>query len=448
MSISIASRRNRQPRRRFRPASLPRPCRWPSSPAAGKSDEARWLVGLPADVIRARAAILDLARGRALVPDGLVAGGMVDVACGGRRLPTYLDAQSLATVAIVPPSCAPVAISTEVPGTVRVPLSSGETIVRVPSAEGHFAEGVRVDARQALTVREIIARHQAAAARQRRAVQQLISTGTMTLTFEAPAFPAPMAITSQVSIYTAADATDIEQRDIRVNGIAFAGGRVPRLPLIEPERVASPPLAIALTDLYTYRLAGEDTVAGVRCYAVAFTPVDRKRALFSGTAWIASGQLRDGQSLGSANGTARADRLVGADRRVQPGRGRSLAAGPLGGPSALRGRRLPHSDPSRARHRSSRREPSGLHRAPAPGVRVGRGDAARHAAGISLPAPRAGTGNREWLDARHRSRRPSGSASGAGIAARPHGGAGRHRRSQHQHAAAVCRSQLRRLQSV
>ena len=176
----------------------------------------------------------------------------------------------------------------QIPGTVRLALSSGETIVRVPSAEGHFAEGVRVDARQALTVREIIARHQAAAARQRRAVQQLISTGTMTLTFEAPSFPAPMAITSQATIYTAADATDIEQRDIRVNGIAFAGGRVPRLPLIEPERVASPPLAIALTDVYNYRLEGEAIAGGVRCYTVGFSPIDTRRPLFSGTAWIAS----------------------------------------------------------------------------------------------------------------------------------------------------------------
>ena len=258
------------------------------TPAAGKADAARWIVALPSDVVRARDALRDLARSSAVVPAGLVPGGMVDVRCAGRRLATYLDAQSLATVAIVPASCAPVTISPEVAGTVRVPLSSGETIVGVPSAEGHFAEGVRVDARQTLTVREIIARHQAAAARQRRAVQQLISTGTMTLTFEAPSFPAPMAITSQAIIYTAADATDIEQRDIRVNGIGFGGGRVPRLPLIEPERVASPPLAIALTDVYAYRLEGEDTVAGVRCYTVAFTPIDGRRPLFSGTAWIAT----------------------------------------------------------------------------------------------------------------------------------------------------------------
>ena len=255
--------------------------------AATRTDTARWMIALPADVVRARDILRDLARSAPLMPAGLVPGGMVDVGCAGRRLTTYLDAESLATVAIAPSSCAPVTISPEVPGTVHVPLSSGETIIRVPSAEGHFAEGVRVDAKQTLTVREIVARHQAAAARQRRAVQQLISTGTMTLTFEAPSFPAPMTIASRAIIYTAADATDIEQRDIRVNGIAFAGGRVPRLPLIEPERVASPPLAIALSDVYTYRLEGETTVAGVRCYAVGFSPVDSGRPLFSGTAWIA-----------------------------------------------------------------------------------------------------------------------------------------------------------------
>ena len=58
---------------------------------------------LPPDVVRARDALRDLSRSSAVVPAGLVAGGMVDVRCAGRRLATYLDAQSLATVAIVPP---------------------------------------------------------------------------------------------------------------------------------------------------------------------------------------------------------------------------------------------------------------------------------------------------------------------------------------------------------
>ena len=72
-----------------------------------------------------------------------------------------------------------------------------------------------------------------------------------------------------------------------MNGIEFRGSGVPRLPIIEPERVVSPPLAITLSDLYRYRLDGEDTRDGVRCYVVAFTPSIENASLFSGRAWIA-----------------------------------------------------------------------------------------------------------------------------------------------------------------
>ena len=271
----------------------------------------------------------------------------------------------------------------------RVPLSSGETVVRVPSAEGRFAEGVRVDARQTLTVREIIARHQAAAARQRRAIQQLISTGTMTLTFEAPSFPAPMAITSRAIIYTAPDATDIEQRDIRVNGIAFAGGRVPRLPLhrARARRVA------AAGDRADRRLflppRGRGHRRGRPLLRRGVRAGRPQAAAVLGHRLDREGQLRDGQSVGRADRAARADCLVRADRRIQPGRGRSLAAGALGGPSALRRRRFPYSDSSRARHRTPGGEPAVVHRAPPPGLCLGCGHAARYAAGVPLPGSRA-----------------------------------------------------------
>ena len=253
-----------------------------SVPATGR----RWAVALPGDPIDAQQALRDLARTAPFLGEGLIAGGMVDVRCGMEPRPTYLDPETLATLAVLPPGCTPT-VAGAPPGIEQVTLSSGESVFRVPAAEGRFAEGVRVSGERRLTVREIVARHQAAAARQRRAVRRQISTGAMTLTFEAPGFPAPMAITSEAVIFTAPDATDIEQRDIRVNGIAFGGGRVPRLPLLEPERVASPPLAISLSDVYAYELDGETTVEGARCYAVRFTPRDRSRPLFAGTAWIA-----------------------------------------------------------------------------------------------------------------------------------------------------------------
>ncbi|MGH9370007.1 MAG: hypothetical protein ACRD15_00580 [Vicinamibacterales bacterium] len=264
-------------------------------PAAGGArplpagDAERWLVDLPDDVIAAVRLLTDVARTALVLREGLIAGGTVDVRCRDVGAATYLDPESLDTVAISR-GCGegPLTITPSVTGVRRVSLSGGDLVVRVPAAEGRFAEGVHVVGARALSVREIIARHQAAAARQRRAVRTRISTGSMTLTFEAPGFPAPMAISSEAVIYAGPDRVEIEQRDVRVNGIAFRGGGVPRLPLLEPERVASPPLAITLTEMYRYTLEGQEDVRGVRCHVVGFQPTDRSRPLFAGRAWIAA----------------------------------------------------------------------------------------------------------------------------------------------------------------
>ena len=252
----------------------------------GAAEATGWIVAAPPDVAAATALLNDVVRAAPLVGDGLVPGGISDVRCGQARWPTYLDPGSLATIAIGDRCSTAATADPAAEGVEQVILSGGETIVRVPAAEGRFAEGVRVTGARALTVREILARHQAAAARQRRAIRRLISSGSMTLTFEAPGFPAPMSVTSRAVIYSAPDAVDIEQRDIRVNGIAFAGGQVPRLPLLEPERVASPPLAIELSDVYAYTLQGRGEVDGVSCYAIGFAPLDKTRSLFAGTVWI------------------------------------------------------------------------------------------------------------------------------------------------------------------
>ncbi len=157
------------------------------------------------------------------------------------------------------------------------------------------AEDVQVIAPRRLTVEEIVARHQAATARQAALIHQSIATGTLTITFEAPGFAAPITISSDTVIYAGSDHTDLEQRSIRVNGVEFHGTGVPRLPIIEPERAAAPPLAITLTNAYRYRLAGEDTVDGRRCYVIAFEPTSAQasrqaagngRSLFRGRAWI------------------------------------------------------------------------------------------------------------------------------------------------------------------
>jgi hypothetical protein len=181
------------------------------------------------------------------------------------------------------------ALSTELTRLVALPAGADPA---QPAAPDRFAAGVEVVGSRSLTVEEIVARHQAAAARQAAFVRSIIATGTLTLSFEAPGFPAPITIGSETTIFTSDGVTEIEQRAIRINGIEFRGSAVPRLPIIEPERVASPPLAIALTDVYRYHLAGRETVGGTLCYVVAFEPDPARKtqetALFRGRAWIAA----------------------------------------------------------------------------------------------------------------------------------------------------------------
>lgn len=244
---------------------------------------------LPADIIEARRIAGDLAASARWLGPALLAGGTADVRCAGQPARTFLDPLTLDTIAIVD-RCPDAGVSVTPPqiGVERVALSNGVLLVRVPSAEGRYAEQVGVGAARQLTVQEILARHQAAVARQRSLVRTVISAGTMTLTFEAPGFPAPVAITSDAIIYTDPERTEIEQRRVRVNGIEFGGGGVPRLPILEPERVASPPLAITLTDVYRYRLDGRETLGSTPCYVVAFEPVNPRVSSFRGRAWIAA----------------------------------------------------------------------------------------------------------------------------------------------------------------
>ena len=149
-----------------------------------------------------------------------------------------------------------------------------------------FVEAVEVRAGVAMSADEIVARHQAVARRQAARIHRAISTGTLTLTFEAPGFPAPVTISSETTVYQGSGRTELEQRRIRVNGIAFEGAGVPRLPIIEPERVSAPPLAITLGRAYRYVRHADERRDGVRCYVVAFEPTGSGPA-FRGRAWIA-----------------------------------------------------------------------------------------------------------------------------------------------------------------
>lgn len=151
------------------------------------------------------------------------------------------------------------------------------------------AEAIEVGAQRRLTVGEILARYQAEQRRQDAAIRTTIARGTTTLLFEVPDFAAPITITAHTTIFSALGETNIEQGDIRVNGAPLAGGGArtpPELPLIDAERISTPPLRIVLGEAYDYVLDGDATVGGSRCYVIRFEPRVAGTGLARGRAWI------------------------------------------------------------------------------------------------------------------------------------------------------------------
>ena len=225
----------------------------PHGPYTGRS-----LWRIPERATRFPETIADLAAAARVLPAGLVPSEGVTIDCGGTRAQVWFDPARLTHVALVE-KCSPAQLRImPANATPEVStLTTGAMLVEIAeTSRERFAEGLNVSAPRLLTIQEIIARHQAATARQSAAMRARISTGHLSLTFEAPGFVAPLAITSRIVMFAARGVEEIEQQDIRVNGLALGDGAGPRLPLIEPERVASAPLAIELTDVYRYSLAG------------------------------------------------------------------------------------------------------------------------------------------------------------------------------------------------
>jgi hypothetical protein len=295
---------------------------------------------------------------RTVLPAGLTPLPDVTVACddGACEAATFLNPQTLDAVAIVrprgsvtrvtvtPPATAitvygnpTIVVSTSVParGTevgqaslIDLPSVTTPFVMRIQgwrgASEGGFATDVQVSGARQLRVDEIIARHQAAQARQNAAIRTVVADGSTVLTFQVPGFAAPFTITAKTRVFTGSGETTVEHMRIRVNGLDIAGGAtdVPHLPLLEPERVTTPPLTIALTEAYRYELRGRERVDGRDAYLVAFDPRMADRSLFAGRAWIDTatfGIVRTDASQTALRGPIAASRQVDEFERVDTG---------------------------------------------------------------------------------------------------------------------------------
>jgi hypothetical protein len=172
--------------------------------------------------------------------------------------------------------------------TVRVPLRDESYIL-------DFGDGLAdavtdrsdVSGRTELSVGEIIARHQQARAADDRALERHIVLARMEQHFRPTTTDPGFDVVTENRFFADRGGVEWEELSFSVNGTKWGSDR-PAFPLLQPEKVLSPPLDLRLDADYRYRLDGSETIDGAACYVVRFTPsaTSTVTSLYRGTVWI------------------------------------------------------------------------------------------------------------------------------------------------------------------
>ncbi len=153
-------------------------------------------------------------------------------------------------------------------------------------AEAGFVQREDVTGARTLSVEEILARHQARQAAERDLSPRYVVNGRIQQYFRPTVTdPGYDVITENRFFVDRVEGTEWEEREFSVNGARFGEPRPP-FPLLQAEKVLSPPLSIDLDERYRYRLQGTDTVNGRAAWVVTFEPLRRDQSLYRGTVWI------------------------------------------------------------------------------------------------------------------------------------------------------------------
>ena len=171
-------------------------------------------------------------------------------------------------------------------------LSKGAlAVVLTPAARpgGETRAAVDVGATRGLTADEIIARERAWEAGQRERYQTYTALMDTSLIFRVAEFQNSIDLTIRGPFfYERGKPSDWRWDEFFLNGVRWKGRTIPKLPILEPDKVTTLPLDIRLTEEYVYELAGETEVDGRPVYAVDFRPKGEitDKPIYRGRAWI------------------------------------------------------------------------------------------------------------------------------------------------------------------
>jgi hypothetical protein len=176
--------------------------------------------------------------------------------------------------------------------TLTLDLSKGPlAAVLQPAARqtGETRAAVEVGASRGLTAEEIVARERAWDAGQREKVQSFIAEMKASLRFRIGEVNETFDLTILGPFYfRRGEPPDWEWDEFYLNGVKWKGKTLPKLPILQPEKVTALPLDIRLTEDYDYTLHGEATVSGRRAYHIVFVPRTTvgEKPIYRGSVWI------------------------------------------------------------------------------------------------------------------------------------------------------------------
>ncbi|HEX9985591.1 MAG TPA: hypothetical protein VGF69_20200 [Thermoanaerobaculia bacterium] len=150
-------------------------------------------------------------------------------------------------------------------------------------------ESMEVATQRGITVEEIIRNHQAYDAYQESIQPRYVARNETKLRFSMEGGEAIEATIAGDYFSAPHGESDWVWQDFYVNGVRWRYGKVPELPLVQPEKVTQLPLDIHLTNEYRYQLVRETDMLGYRTYEVRFEPprnAPEGLPLYRGTVWI------------------------------------------------------------------------------------------------------------------------------------------------------------------
>jgi hypothetical protein len=154
---------------------------------------------------------------------------------------------------------------------------------------GETRAAVEVGATRELTAEEIVARERIWDAGQRERTASYIALMDASLRFRVADVNETFDLTIEGDyFFRRGQEPDWAWRQFYLNGVKWKGRTLPKLPILEPQKVTTLPLDIRLTEDYAYELEGRSAVGDRPAYEITFRPRDTAsdRPIYRGTVWV------------------------------------------------------------------------------------------------------------------------------------------------------------------